>query len=34
MLGNLKPIQQLPLQTLTFVIFIFFGFREATPKWN
>lgn len=32
--GNLKPIQQLHLQDLTFVIFIFFGFRETTLKWN
>lgn len=32
--GNLKPIQQLHLQVLTFVIFIFFGFRETTLKGN
>lgn len=32
--GNLKPIQQLHLQVLTFVIFISFGYRETTLKWN
>lgn len=32
--GNHKPIQQLHLQVLTFVIFILFGFRETTLKWS
>lgn len=32
--GNLKSMQQLHLQVLTFVIFIFCGFRETTRKWN
>lgn len=31
---SLKQIQQLHLQLLTFVIFIFFGFSETTLKWN